>query len=208
MARNSWKWWLECGRRLSKKLLGHSPFSKFLARIVDTEPSGLEPTSPTTKLPMTLRSTPSAITSSARAAAVSGAAATTSRSLLAAACLISLGAGALAEDCKAIPDAAARLACFDGGTAPATAAASALDFATVKAAMNAKYAPYFAHHKTTLIGTKTAGDRKLFYIRVPDPNPSLQILASCLRLDAGGWMCTLVPNYGTFGALPLPIKAN
>ncbi|MGR4927338.1 hypothetical protein ACIPUD_11080 [Bradyrhizobium sp. CAR08] len=105
-----------------------------------------------------------------------------------------------------IADEKARLACFDKvAAAPASAS---LDFDSVKRAMNARYAPYFAHHNTSLIGEKTTGDRKLFYIRVPDPNPALQILASCLRLDAGGWMCTLVPNYGTFGALPLPIKAN
>ncbi|MCK1577860.1 hypothetical protein [Bradyrhizobium sp. 174] len=113
-----------------------------------------------------------------------------------------------AGDCKAIRDATARLSCFDEAAAPHAPQGPALDFETVKKAMNARYAPYFAHHKTTLIGSKTAGDRKLFYIRVPDPNPSLQILASCLSLDAGGWMCTLLPNYGTFGALPLPIKAN
>lgn len=110
-----------------------------------------------------------------------------------------------AGDCKAIADATARLACFDAAAAPASS--GGLQFETVKNAMNAKYAAYFAHHKTTLVGSKTVGDRKLFYIRVPDPNPTLQILASCLQLDAGGWMCTLLP-YGTFGALPLPIRAN
>lgn len=113
---------------------------------------------------------------------------------------------AMADECKAIQDSAARLACFDKTSADKPL--GDLDFETVKRAMNSKYAAYFAHHKTTLIGSKTVGDRKLLYIRVPDPNPSLQILASCLRLDAGGWMCTLVPNYGTFGALPLPIRAN
>ena len=119
---------------------------------------------------------------------------------------MSPGFDARAEDCKAVADSSARLACFDKlAAAPITAS---LDFETVRRAMNARYAPYFAHHTTTLIGTKTDGDHKMFYIRVPDPNPSLQILASCLHLDVGGWMCTLVPNYGTFGALPLPIKAN
>jgi hypothetical protein len=118
------------------------------------------------------------------------------------------GAAMAANDCKTIVDSAARLACFDTAAAAPPPDAGGLEFANVKQAMNAKYPAYFAHHKTTLIGSKTAGDRKLFYIRVPDPNPSLQILASCLRLDAGGWMCTLVPNYGTFGALPLPIVAR
>ncbi|WP_027578433.1 hypothetical protein [Bradyrhizobium sp. Ai1a-2] len=132
-----------------------------------------------------------------------------SRSFLVGVILISLGAGARGESCKEISDASARLACFDKANAEKPKETDqGLSFETVKRAMNAKYASYFAHHKTTLIGSKTTGDRKLFYIRVPDPNPSLQILASCLRLDAGGWMCTLLPNYGTFGALPLPIKTN
>lgn len=125
--------------------------------------------------------------------------------------LVILASSACAQDCKDIHDSPSRLACFDKAAAEKPerqATSEGLDFESIERAMNARYATYFAHHKTSLVGSKTAGDRKLFYIRVPDPNPSLQILASCLRLDAGGWMCTLIPNYGTFGALPLPIKAN
>jgi hypothetical protein len=107
-----------------------------------------------------------------------------------------------------IQDSAARLACFDKAAATAPTRAD-LSFAAVKQAMNSQYARYFAHHNTTLIGSKTVDGHKLFFIRVPDTdNPNLQITASCLGLDAGGWMCTLRPNYGNFGALPLPIKAK
>ena len=123
------------------------------------------------------------------------------------ACCITIGTVAQAEDCKSIQDPTARLACFD--KPPAAPATDRLDFATIKQAMNTRYASYFAHHKTTLIGSKTADGQKIFFIQVPDAdNPNLQITASCLGLDAGGWMCTLRPNYGTFGALPLPIKAK
>ncbi len=124
-------------------------------------------------------------------------------------CLLALGSAASAEDCRAIQDSTARLACFDRPTPAAVKPSAGLDFPIVKQAMNARYASYFAHHKTSLIGSKTVEGQKLFYIRVPDTdNPNLQIVVSCLELDAGGWMCTLRPNYGTFGALPLAIKAT
>lgn len=122
------------------------------------------------------------------------------------ACAALIAAPASSQECSSIADPTARLACFDKPKTAPAAAPAALDFGRVKQAMNAKYPTYFAHHKTTLIGSKTEGDRKVFFIKVPDPNPELQIVANCLGLDGGGWMCTLRPNYGTFGALPLPIK--
>jgi hypothetical protein len=129
------------------------------------------------------------------------------------------------SSCRSISDSLERLRCYDNqeqapAAPPATtgapsipplavapkAATAALDFAKLKSRMNARYKEYFAHHNTTLIGSKTQGKHRVFYIRVPDPNPDLMITASCEPMDAGDWMCTLRPNYGSFGALPLQIK--
>lgn len=98
---------------------------------------------------------------------------------------VATAAHAQTTECKSIGDSLERLRCYDGQATPAPIAT--LEFSKLKSEMNAKYKSYFAHHNTTLSGSKTEGNRKTFHIKVPDPNPTLMINAvcdpRCWRLD-------------------------